>query len=199
MTEARYAVSEAVREGTGVHFAPFFHRGHVQAMPKGGNRYERAKLANALAYFALHTERLRPHKACRLLYLLDFEHFAQTGLNVTGLSYIASPTGPVPTLGTDAPGLDARIIEGPFPLFVDTDGLTRRELSIMQDIARTYRALNDEPKVEAPGIANGAWAKIWDSGKGHGAPIPYELGVAEHDPRRTAALDTAEEYSHYIM
>lgn len=57
---------------------------------------DRDKLAQAILYFALHTENLTAEKLYRLLYRLDFEHFRQTVRSVTGLEYVARESGPVP-------------------------------------------------------------------------------------------------------
>lgn len=57
---------------------------------------DREKLANAILYFHRHTENLTVEKLYRLLYLLDFEHFRQTGQSVTGMEYVARESGPVP-------------------------------------------------------------------------------------------------------
>ena len=58
--------------------------------------HEREKLINAIIYFAQHTQYLGKIKLFKLLYLLDFEHFRQTGQSVTGLTYSAWKYGPVP-------------------------------------------------------------------------------------------------------
>lgn len=58
--------------------------------------HEREKLINAIIFFANHTKHLGKIKLFKLLYLLDFEHFRQTGQNVTGLTYSAWKYGPVP-------------------------------------------------------------------------------------------------------
>ena len=58
--------------------------------------HEREKMINAIIYFANHTRHLGKIKLFKLLYLLDFEHFRQTGRSVTGLDYRAWKFGPVP-------------------------------------------------------------------------------------------------------
>jgi hypothetical protein len=55
--------------------------------------YERNKLINAIVYFAQNTQHLGKTKLFKLLYLLDFEHFRQTGRSVTGLDYYACCVG----------------------------------------------------------------------------------------------------------
>jgi hypothetical protein len=58
--------------------------------------HEREKLINAILCFAHETQCLGKIKLFKLLYLLDFEHFRQTGRSVTGLDYQAWKFGPVP-------------------------------------------------------------------------------------------------------
>lgn len=57
---------------------------------------KREKLLNAIIYFVDHTKYCQKTKLFKLLYLLDFEHFKETGKSVTGLDYYAWPMGPVP-------------------------------------------------------------------------------------------------------
>ena len=57
---------------------------------------EREKLINAILYFASNTQHCGKVKLFKLLYLLDFAHFRETGRSVTGLDYRAWKMGPVP-------------------------------------------------------------------------------------------------------
>lgn len=56
----------------------------------------RTKLLNALLFFAKETKFANTTKISKLLYLLDFTHFKQTGYPSIGLRYYASPKGAVP-------------------------------------------------------------------------------------------------------
>ena len=58
--------------------------------------HNREKLINAAIYFADNTQHCGKIKLIKLLYLLDFEHYRQTGIPVTGLEYRAMKMGPVP-------------------------------------------------------------------------------------------------------
>lgn len=58
--------------------------------------HEREKMINAIVDFANHTRHLGKIKLFKLCYLLDFEHFRQTGRSVTGLDCRAWKFGPVP-------------------------------------------------------------------------------------------------------
>jgi len=56
----------------------------------------RQKLIHAVVFFASNTKYCGKVKLFKLLYLLDFGHFRQTGRSVTGLDYLAWKFGPVP-------------------------------------------------------------------------------------------------------
>lgn len=56
----------------------------------------RQKLIQAAVYFASNTQGCGKVKLFKLLYLLDFAHFRETGWSVTGLDYVAWKLGPVP-------------------------------------------------------------------------------------------------------
>ena len=58
--------------------------------------HNREKLINAAIYFATNTRHCGKIKLIKLLYLLDFEHYRQTGKSATGLEYHAMQMGPVP-------------------------------------------------------------------------------------------------------
>src|SRR5690348_13764905 len=58
--------------------------------------HNREKLINAIIYFCKETALCNKLKLYKLLYHLDFRHYALTGRTVTGLDYFAWPNGPVP-------------------------------------------------------------------------------------------------------
>lgn len=60
------------------------------------SNFYRLKLLNAVLYFALNTKRPNLTKILKLLYLLDFQHFRETGYPSMNLIYYAWPHGPVP-------------------------------------------------------------------------------------------------------
>lgn len=177
---------------------------------------ERRKLINAILFFAATTKNCGKIKLFKLLYLLDFEHFSQTGLSVTGLEYQAWEKGPVPRALYDewsAPGEDMSAAfsvkaETMFSFTrqtvvpkvgVDEDVFTKRELRVMKALAEKYHDAKAEPMVDATHVANGAWAKVWEQNLGNDQVIPYSLAVADDDPRRRAVMDTADEYSRFIV
>lgn len=60
------------------------------------NNTYRAKLLNAILFFAKAVKLPSKVKIFKLLFFLDFEHFKQTGRSVTNLDYYAWNFGPVP-------------------------------------------------------------------------------------------------------
>jgi uncharacterized phage-associated protein len=58
--------------------------------------HRREKFIQAIIFFSLKTKYCGKTKLFKLLYLLDFEHFRQTGRSVTGMDYYAWEMGPVP-------------------------------------------------------------------------------------------------------
>lgn len=174
--------------------------------------HEREKLVNAILYFAHNTKFLGKVKLFKLLYLLDFEHFRQTGRSVTGLIYSAWKFGPVPVLLMQEweelePDLAAaisiepqRIIDytrqaiQPKTNFDDTH-FTKRELRIMTELATKYGDLQSESMIDLTHAENGAWAKVWQEGKGLNQPIAYKLSIDDNLPDREIILEYAMEYA----
>ncbi len=210
--------------------------------------HEREKLINAIIFFANHTKHLDKIKLFKLLYLLDFEHFRQTGQNVTGLTYSAQQYGPVPAAlaqewDKPKPDLAAAIAtqpkqvidykrQGNFPFEsamasigsvpfklglvpivgaclggvglycwrkpkFDDNHFSKRELRIMAELANKYRKAYS-PKIDVTHAENGAWAKVWNNGKGSDHPIPYDLAIPDDDPHQEAILEAAKEYQAIV-
>lgn len=171
----------------------------------------RQKLINAIVYFAQNTKYLGKIKLFKLLYLLDFEHYRQTGRSVTGLEYRAWKFGPVPTdlmqeweeLEDDL--ADAITIE-PVQIIdyvrenvnshtdFNSEHFSKREIRIMEDLARMYGEEQSPRMIDVTHAENGAWAKVWNEGLGNNEEIPYYLAVADDDPNRDAIIHTANEY-----
>ncbi len=173
--------------------------------------HEREKLINPILYFASHTQDLGKIKLFKLLYLLDFEHFRETGQSVTGLAYSAWKYGPVPIdlyQEWDEPELDMADAFSIQPEQVidyirervvprakfDDSHFSKRELRIMARLAEQYRDVHSPKMIDVTHAENGAWAKVWNSRKGSDQSIPYNLAIADDDPYRDAILEAAEEY-----
>ena len=115
----------------------------------------REKLINAVVYFASNTRHCGKVKLFKLLYLLDFAHFRETGRSVTGLDYRAWKMGPVPfelmqewdelesdmalAINIVPEGAIDFIRERVVPKVAFDDSLfTRRELRLMREISTNF-------------------------------------------------------------
>jgi uncharacterized phage-associated protein len=173
--------------------------------------HEREKLINAMVFFAKNTQSCGKIKLFKLLYLLDFRHFAETGLSVTGLEYRAWNKGPVPrALYEEWENPDSEIRRAiqikkkaiwnftrqevsAIAEFSD-EHFTKRELRLMASLAEEFRNHTANPMVDATHVADGAWAKVWEQ-PGDDNVIPYELAVADNNPHREEILRTAREHA----
>ncbi|MDC8013559.1 Panacea domain-containing protein [Tahibacter soli] len=177
--------------------------------------HEREKLINVAVYFASNTAYCGKTKLIKLLYLLDFEHFRQTGRNVTGLEYRAWKLGPVPTAlfqewMAPEPDFVAALDIVPEKVLdferlrvvprveFDDRHFTRRELRLMDELACRFHDELTKPLVNYTHIELGPWAKIWDGGRGNNERIPYSLAVADDDPHGQAVLEAAEDYRNIL-
>lgn len=173
--------------------------------------HEREKLINAIVYFALNTKYCGKIKLIKLLYLLDFEHFRETGRSATGLDYRAWKMGPVPLAlfqEWDAlePDLASAIDIAPEKVIdhtretvvakidFDDSHFTKRELRIMAALADTLRNSYSKPMVDLTHAQLGPWQKIWDGGRGNNERIPYVLALDDADPNREAIVESMNEY-----
>lgn len=174
------------------------------------NRH-REKQIECIVYFAAHTQHCGKIKLIKLLYLLDFAHFRQTGRSVTGLDYAAWRMGPVPQdlFGEwDEPRPDwmeavdivpTKIIDHTRDAVVAKRAFSdahfsRRELALMKDVADRHH--NDFAKQMVDVTHRGGpWSIIWDGGRGQYEHIPYALAVASDDVHREAVLEAASEYA----
>ena len=171
----------------------------------------RQKIINAIVYFAANTQNCGKVKLFKLLYLLDFAHFRETGRSVTGLDYHAWKMGPVPfdlmqewdNLESDL-ALAVDIVPEKVIDYIrervvpkarfDDSAFSPRELRLMNDLATRFRDELTKPLVGFTHEDRGPWDKIWDDGRGNNERIPYTLAIADTDPNREAILDSAREY-----
>lgn len=175
----------------------------------------RQKLVNAVVFFARNTRFCGKVKLFKLLYLLDFAHFRETGRSVTGLDYRAWKLGPVPLdLAQEWDQLEPdmaeavaiqpeRVIDYLRETVVaraefDDGAFTRRELRIMEELAARFRDELTRPLVNFTHEERGPWDKIWDGGHGNNQRIPYSLAIPDDDPDREAKLEAARDYEAMI-
>ncbi|MFM9971486.1 MAG: Panacea domain-containing protein [Burkholderiales bacterium] len=172
-------------------------------------------MINAIVFFATHTRNLGKIKLFKLLYLLDFEHFRQTGRSVTGLDYHAWKFGPVPVAleqeweEPEADMAEAIRIE-PEKLIdyvretvaakasFDDGHFSKRELRIMADLVEKYRDELSHRMIDVTHAENGAWARVWNDGQGFDQPIDYSFSLADDDPHRAAILEFAREHQAQV-
>jgi uncharacterized phage-associated protein len=171
----------------------------------------RTKLIHAIVYFATHTRFCGKVKLFKLLYLLDFSHFRETGRSVTGLDYQAWKLGPVPidlqqewdALGADfAAAIDIvpetvidYVREKVVPkVEFDAGPFTKRELRLLSELATRFESELTRPLVNFTHEELGPWSKIWDNGRGKSARIPYSLAIPDEQPNREEILAAAAEF-----
>ena len=173
--------------------------------------HRREKLIQAIIFFSLKTEYCGKTKLFKLLYLLDFEHFTQTGRSLTGLNYYAWEMGPVPvTLAEEwdnfKPDLENKVNINYEPTnkyirqtviakseFDDTF-FTKRELRIMNEIADKYNHHYASEMVDVTHAENGAWEKTWNKGKGYNQQIDYLLAIG-NAVEKQHLITAAKEYT----
>lgn len=181
-------------------------------MARNTHMTNRQRLINAVLFFAKNTSYCGKIKLFKLLYLLDFEHFRQTGKSVTGYDYQAWKFGPVPVdLMEEWEQLDpdlAQVVHIVPEQIVDytrqtvkaNDGaefddaeFTPRQLRLMSELAERYRDTMSATMIDVTHAQNGAWDKTWQDGKGAHQPIPYALGIPDDAPEKSILLDVANE------
>lgn len=157
--------------------------------------FSRVKLINAIAYFVQNTKYCNTIKLFKLLNFLDFEHFRQTGKNVTGLSYEAWSQGPVSrelwdeihkpsddflkaiTVSvardelSDVPTRRDFLIKKRF----EQKYFTKRELEIMGRLVFFFDELTATQMSEYSHSRGMPWHKVYKEMGKPGAPIPYDL------------------------
>lgn len=169
----------------------------------------RDRLINAIVYFASNTNYCGKVKLFKLLYLLDFTHFRETGRSVTEMDYVAWKMGPVPLqVEQEWDALDAdlaqaidivpeRVIDFMRQKVVpkrsfDDSHFTRRELAIMKSLVQQFRDEKTRPLVNLTHEQRGPWDAIWDQGRGNNQRIPYSLAIQDAHPHREAILESAD-------
>jgi len=171
----------------------------------------REKLINTVIYFASNTAHCGKIKLIKLLYLLDFEHFRQTGRSVTGLEYHAMKMGPVPmalyqewdTLQPDLADaieiVPERVIDfvreavRPRRAF-DASHFTPREVRLMQQLVDRFSNDFSQPMINVTHSERGPWSAIWDNGRGALMRIPYGLAIRDDDDHAAFVRESASEY-----
>ena len=152
--------------------------------------HHREKLINAIIYFAKNTKYCGKTKLLKLLYFLDFSHFKQTGMSVTGLDYFAWEMGPVPKVlfdelsGNMRPDMKDTINELPAERFqqirpkkkFDDKYFSKREMKLLKDTSFIFHDAKADDMVESTHLKNEPWDKTLKE-KGEFQKIDYMLSI----------------------
>ena len=179
--------------------------------------HSREKLLNAMAFFVENTKACGKTKLYKLLYFLDFQHFTETGRNVTGLDYYAWPMGPVPRALHDElvmppndlaakfrvenvtlrNGQDMLKLEPLQPF--DGTHFSKRERRIMADLAREFRDKKADDMIDATHLENLPWHQVYEVEGRKQELIPYELALrkGDEDAVQVAVRDHEEFNENY--
>lgn len=166
----------------------------------------RQKLLEAILYFAKNTKGCGKLKLFKLLYLLDFGHYKETGRNVTQLEYQAWEKGPVPralysewldpekdleqAVEVKSEVVFTRKRERVSPLRDPNEAVfTPRERRILRSLAEQYRDAMTEDMIKATHDEGGPWHSTWNDGSGKNCLIPYDLALIGADPELLAAIE----------
>lgn len=172
----------------------------------------RSRIKNAIVFFSKNTEACGKIKLFKLLYMLDFEHFRQTGKSVTGFEYEAWKFGPVPVslmqewedfdddLRASVEIVPEKVIDYTRETvkvragveFDDMD-FTTRQIAIMTQLAEKFRTTRSPVMIDVTHAQNGAWDKVWAGGIGAQESIPYALAIPDDADDRIAILQLADE------
>ena len=154
--------------------------------------HSRNKLLNSIVYFATHTEYCGKTKLFKLLFLLDFGHFEETGRSVTGLEYHAYKMGPVPerlNAEVDSPEPDMEDCVGVDEITTfkgydmqklvprkefDPQNFSKREIRLLQGIVEKYKHSRADDMVDVTHEKGSPWDEVYEVEKRPLQLIPYE-------------------------
>ena len=161
--------------------------------------HDRAKLINAIVYFAKNTNFCGKTKLFKLLYLLDFGHFRDIGRSVTGLEYYAWENGPVPKVLynemratkrdlREKISVDSIKTQHENPLMLtsakinfDPSHFTKRELRLLRDLSQQFKNHKANEISEMTHFENQPWHTVFYKEDGQNKKIPYEYVLRENE------------------
>ena len=179
--------------------------------------HNREKLINAIIYFCKETAVCNKLKLYKLLYHLDFRHYAQTGRSVTGLEYFAWPNGPVPTKlekEIKAPEEDMREkVEFYIPSLpelgqaveitpkaeFDNSVFTKRELALLKEVADEFSLSYANEMIQSTHLPGNPWDRVFNQEGRKQKKIPFEYALSEDDAEevKEAAIEHEEMLANY--
>lgn len=159
--------------------------------------YSQEKLGNAIVYFVSNTKYCHTLKLFKLLCFLDFEHYRQSGMPVTNLTYKALPNGPVPTelyayfndpVNSIHHYIDITEIRDDFDdklilheikpkQTFDKQYFSDRELEIMDRLVFFFDEIQANDMSEFSHDPKLPWRKVYKRGEGENEIIPIELAL----------------------
>jgi len=175
------------------------------------------KILQGIKYFVIHTNNVGRTKLFKLLFFWDFIHFKKYGMNITGYNYYTYPFGPVPK------DLYDDIINDNLPVFlrgniaiiedneedeneefkrfkvvlknkkIDYDCFSPNELSILEEVACTYKEATAREMTEITHLHNTPWQQTVQH-NGMYVPIDYLLAIDEE-----TELDREEIEERFIL
>jgi len=149
------------------------------------------KLINSILYFAKEVKYLGKIKTCKLLFILDFTHFKETGKSVTGLDYYAWEKGPVPKSLFNK--LRGEIIPDEFQPYLviikrerlheifprqkpDMTVFSKREKRILEELAEIFKSTKAKDMTEISHLKGKPWDTTLRT-KGESKKIDYMLAI----------------------
>src|ERR1700712_3790073 len=88
---------------------------------------------------------------------------------------------------------DRQTVHANADVVFDPDDFTERQLRIMQGLVDQYKDTYSPKMIDVTHAQNGAWDKVWRSGQGARAPIPYELALNAAEPQSEQILMIARQ------
>jgi len=179
--------------------------------------HHKEKAYNAITYFLTHTVMCNKKKLYKLLYLFDFEHFEQTGRNVTGFDYFAWKMGPVPTeLHEAIESDDEQLLE-----FFDVDRqrdrrgwetitlrnkrefdrqyFSKREMRLLESLSDRFELMNGDEMEDFTHREGMPWYRVWVEENHKQSQIPYEYALdGLEEKEREIVLDIAQERKAFL-
>jgi uncharacterized phage-associated protein len=178
--------------------------------------HNREKLINAIIYFCKETS-CNKLKLYKLLYHLDFRHYAQTGRSVTGLEYFAWPMGPVPVELQDeikSPREDLKEkVEFSFPPLMgpsqaveitpkaefDPSVFTKREMALLKEVADEFALSYADEMIYSTHLPGNPWDRVFNQEGRKQKKIPFEYALSGEDAEevKEAAIEHEEMLKNY--
>lgn len=162
-------------------------------------KHNKEKAYNAIIYFNNHTTLCNKKKIYKLLYLLDFEIFNETGRSVTDYDYYAWKMGPVPKeLHNEIQTEDLELKEyfdiettqgkrGYEPTALinkksfENKYFTRRELAKLKELVDRFSMSTANEMEEYTHSEHLPWHRVWNEEKKQNEKIPYEYNLINED------------------